>query len=130
LSGINYNVDRDARRILIQFRGDLDGHAVQAAVTRLSEEVPEIAGYDSICDMLGFSGHVSFDDIGAIADGWRRFNGGNDRGRRTAVVSDDPFAPVYIKAIALCFGGRELAVFRTLDEAERWLKSPRPRAQR
>jgi hypothetical protein len=37
------------------------------------------------------------------------------------VVSNDPFAPVYMKAIALSFSGRDLAVFRTMDDAERWL---------
>jgi hypothetical protein len=71
--------------------------------------------------MLGFSGQISFDDISAIADAWRLFCQGGDRGRRTAVVSNDPFAPLYIKAIALCFSGRDLAVFRTMDDAERWL---------
>jgi hypothetical protein len=126
LSGIDYDVDRDARRALIRFRGDIDGRTIQGAMARLSEEHPEIVGYDSICDMLVFSGHISFDDISAIADAWRIFTQGSDRGRRTAVVSNDPFAPVYIKAISLCFSGRSLAVFRTMDDAGRWLESPRP----
>jgi hypothetical protein len=74
-----------------------------------------------ICDMQEFAGNIDFDDIRALADAWRLFCRGPDLGKRTAVVSHDRFAPLYLKAIALRFPGRELAAFRTLEDAQRWL---------
>lgn len=88
---------------------------------RLWQEFPEISSCDSLCDMSEFSGDLGFDDIRVLSEAWKLFCAGGDRGRRTAIISYDRFAPLYLKAIALCFTGRELAVFRSVHEAECWL---------
>ena len=74
--------------------------------------------------MSEFTGDINFGDIRAISEAWKLFCGGRDRNRRTAVVSRDRYAPLCIRAIALCFVGRGLAVFRSLEEARRWLDEP------
>jgi hypothetical protein len=121
VNSIDYQIDRMARRVLIRFVGDVDGAVLRDTMATLWREFPEVRSCDSMCDMREFSGDLPFDDIRALAEAWRLFCGGADLGRRTAVVSRDRFAPLYIRAIALCFAGRELAVFRTLEEAECWL---------
>jgi hypothetical protein len=118
---ITYDIDRAKRRVLIRFFGEVDGHRLRESMDKLWREFPEISGCDSICDAREFTGNIDFDDIRALANAWRQFCGGPDLGRRTAVVSHDRFAPLYVKAIGLCFAGRELAVFRTLEEAHSWL---------
>jgi len=121
VGSIDYLIDRPLRRIVIRFVGEVDGHALQAAMAKLWDEFPDIASCDSLCDMRCFTGDIGFDDISAVADAWRLFCGGKDRGRRTAIVSRDRFASLLVQAIALRFGGRELAVFHTIDEAAAWL---------
>lgn len=121
MSSIDYEIDRPARRVVIRFSGDVDGALLHAKMDTLWRELPEIATFDSLCDMREFNGNIGFDAIRSIAEAWRMFCGDSDVGRRTAVVSLDRFAPLYLRAIALCFEGRELAAFRSLNEAERWL---------
>ena len=121
MASIAYDIDRAKCRVLIRFLGEVDGHRLRESMDELWREFPEIPSCDSICDMREFTGNIDFDDIRALADAWRLFCGRPDLGKRTAVVSRDRFAPLYIKAIALCFTGRELVVFRTLEEAQRWL---------
>ncbi len=118
---IDYELDRDRQRVLIRFEGDIDGRTLQKAMADLWHAQPQIASYDTVCDMTTFTGDFGFDDIRTLSEAWKLFCSGADRGRRTAVVSQDRFAPMYIKAIALCFSGRHLAVFRSLGEARRWL---------
>lgn len=121
MGSIDYTIDREQRRVLIRFLGDPDGRMLRAAMERLWSEFPKIAEYDSNCDMREFTGDFGFDDIRALSEAWKLFCGGRDRSRRTAVVSFDRFAPLDLKAIALCFAGRELMVFRSMDEARHWL---------
>ena len=121
MGSVDYEFDRDRRRVLIRFKGDIDGRMLRSAMADLWHDLPEIASYDSICDMTTFTGDFGFDDIRTLSEAWRLFCRGADHGRRTAVLSFDRFAPVYLKAIAFCFAGRELAAFRSLGEAQGWL---------
>jgi hypothetical protein len=121
LSSIDYQIDRGRRRATIRFIGDVDGRLFRSAMAALWRDVPELATYDSICDMLTFTGDISFDDIRSISAAWRLFSGTRDRGCRTATVTTDRYAPVYINVIAMWFRGRGLAVFETLAEADQWL---------
>jgi hypothetical protein len=121
VGSIDYTIDQQQRRAQIRFIGEVDGRMLQSAMERLWREFPEIAEYDSNCDMREFTGALGFDDIRTLSEAWKLFCGGRDRSRRTAVVSLDRYAPLYLKAIALCFAGRELAVFRSMDAAQLWL---------
>lgn len=121
MGSIDYTIDQEQRRVQIRFLGDVDGRMLHHAMARLWREFPEIAEYDLNCDMREFTGDFGFDDIRVLSEAWKLFCGGRDRCRRTALVSLDRYAPMYLKAIALCFAERELAVFRSMDEAQLWL---------
>lgn len=121
MGSIDYTIDQQRRRAHIRFLGDVDGRMLHQAMERLWREFPEIAEYDSSCDMREFTGDFGFDDIRALSEAWNLFCRGRDRSRRTAVVSLDRYAPLYLKAIALCFADRELSVFRSMDAAQLWL---------
>ena len=56
-----------------------------------------------------------------IAALWRKFSGGRDEGKRTAILSRDPMTKMVAKAIFTEFPSQTYAVFTTRADALEWL---------
>ena len=118
---IEARVDPAARLLVISVVGDVPDDAALHDVPRIWERHPEIVDYDSVIDLTRDAGRISWDAIGAIAERWRAFAGGHDRGRRTAIVVRDRQWATYAEAIAAMFAPRTFKIFRTVAEARAWL---------
>ena len=121
MTSIDYEIDRNARRVMIRFAAtSMDACCVRRCADFGMPCRRSPATIRSVtCGT--FTGNFGFDDIRTLSEAWRLFCRGADLGRRTAVLSFDRFAPIYLKAIHFCFAGRALAVFRSLDDAQRWI---------
>jgi len=122
MATIEFEVDHERRIAIVRQIGAVDGQMLLARLPPFWQAHPEIATYHSLSDMTRFDGDLGYDDLRQIAVAWQAFCGGRDGGAYTAVASRDPFAWLYVKAIALNFPTRKFGVFRSVDAALRWIE--------
>lgn len=121
MTTIEFDVDHARRTTIVRYIGHVDGPMLLEQLPPQWNAHPEIAGYHSVSDMTRYDGDIDYYDIRDIASAWQAFCGSRDAGTCTAVVSLDPLATLFVRAIALVFPKRNFAVFRTVDAALRWI---------
>lgn len=121
VGALTWDVDPKRHVTVLRLAGDLDGQAVRARIEAFWQAHPEDIANHCVVDMRNYTGDLGYDDLTTIAQQWRKFARGRDAGRGTAIVTNDRFARLLMRAVALLFPTRRFALFADMDEATRWL---------
>jgi hypothetical protein len=115
-------------RTRITLAGRIDGDAVADAFLRLYREDPAAVGYDRLFDLTAYECGFEVRHLQRIAAGYRAPEVPPARPARTAFVTRDPNFEVWAQTMGYQFTGRCFRVFRSFEEAERFLDEPEPAA--
>jgi hypothetical protein len=121
LGALTWDVDPERHVTVLRLAGDLDGQAVRTRIEAFWDTHPKAIANHCIVDMRSYTGDLGYDDLTMIARQWRKVAAGRDAGRGTAIVTNDRFARLLMRAVALLFPTRRFALFAEMDEATQWL---------
>lgn len=79
--------------------------------------------YDAIFDLRSFDGVMLSTEVPALSECWRALVSGRDAGRRSTIITSDPFLRARLPATRERFPGRIIEIFNTFDEGLEWIKS-------
>jgi len=121
VGALTWDVDPERHVTVLRLTGDLDGQSVRARIEAFWQAHPEAIANHCVVDMRNYTGDLGYDDLTTIAQQWRKLARGRDAGRGTAIVTNDRFARLLMRAVALLFPSRRFALFAEMDEATQWL---------
>jgi hypothetical protein len=130
-SPLSLDIDQENRILFYRLYGTLDGVDVSTLLHDVLEPIPDPWLYDAITDLRRFEGSLSLSDVEAMAADWLKRVGDRDKGRFTAIVTDNSATLSRLPLTRSLFPGRIITVVTTLDEALDWIyarRLPRPPA--
>ena len=123
---LSITTDRSSARprTRITLAGRINGDEVADAFIRLYREEPDAVGHDRIFDLTRYECGFENRHLQRIAAAYRPPAVPPERPARTAFVTHDPNFDVWAQTMGYQFTGRCFRVFRSFDEAERFLDEP------
>lgn len=120
---VTLTVDRESRIIFVRYIGDVDGRTVtESSITQFSD-IENVWEYDAIFDLRRFDGVLLSPEVQALGERWRELVSGRDAGRRSAIITGDPFLIARLPATRQRFPGRTIEIFADFDEGLQWIRS-------
>ncbi len=120
---VTLTVDRDARIIFVRYIGDVDGETIKESSISQFSDVENVWEYDAIFDLRRFDGVLLSPEVQELGERWRELVSSRDAGRRSAIITSDPFLIARLPATRQRFPGRIIEIFATFDEGLEWLRS-------
>ncbi|MFT4075450.1 MAG: hypothetical protein QM647_07945 [Asticcacaulis sp.] len=124
-SRITLTADKEARIVFIRYIGDVDGQTITETSISQFSDIEQVWAYDAIFDLRRFDGVLLSSELQELGDRWRALANGRDAGRRSAIITSDPFPMARLPATRAQFPGRVIDIFSTFDEGLEWIKSGR-----
>jgi hypothetical protein len=123
---VTLTADTESRIIFVRYIGDVDGQTVTETSIGQFSDVERVWEYDAIFDLRRFDGVLLSTEIQELGERWRKLVSGRDAGRRSAIITSDPFVIARLPATRQRFPNRTIEIFATFDEGLEWIKSARP----
>lgn len=129
-SRINLTFDHETRIFVVRYFGEIEGSAINKTLLEQLTQVEQVWTYDCLIDMRRYDGTVLVGEIEELGHKWGLFAQGRDRGRFTAIVSEDPLVKARLSVTQSLFPTRLIEHFDNFDEALDWLKIQRSYQQK
>jgi hypothetical protein len=120
---VTLTVDRDERIIFVRYIGEVDGQTITESSISQFSDVENVWEYDAIFDLRRFDGVLLSPEVQELGERWRKLVSGRDAGRRSAIITSDPFLIARLPVTRQRFPGRTIEIFATFDEGLEWIKS-------
>lgn len=124
-SRLTLTVDEAARILIVRYHGTLEGEQINDSMIDHLSRLEAPWDFDSIIDMRRYDGVVLAEDIQQLGMRWALLAQGRDRGRFTAVISEDPLVRARLSTTQAAFPFRNLAYFDYFDDGLDWIKAQR-----
>lgn len=125
---MSFDYDRDdaRRQLVIAYRGEFLAQEVREILERIGTD--GVWSYTMLYDLRAMTGRPSLDDLKQIVDARDALSRHTAlrRGPVALLVTDLPMYARVCAYIALAKSVIPIEVFRTLDEAEQWLRRQGP----
>lgn len=122
---LTLSADHESKIFIVRYIGGIDGGEINDSMIDQLARMERPWEYDSVIDMRRHDGTVMSSDIEELATRWNALAQGRDRGRRTAVISEDPLVRARISVTQSLFPQRVMVHFENYDEGLDWLKASR-----
>jgi hypothetical protein len=121
---ISYRIDPEHRVVFTELNGKLTVEDVRGFRERLEEELGQSTVFNRLIDARGLTKDFSPAEIRSLADLVRVRDRGMSPSRRAVVMEDAQVVALMQVFQAYTRGdSADYRVFRTMEEAERWLES-------
>ncbi len=120
---LSLTVDDEHRILLMRYLGAIEGDEINLSMMQQVSQLDRPWLYDSIIDMRRFDGAVLTSDIEELGLRWALLAQGRDKGRLTAVISEDPLVRARQSLTQGAFPFRTLGYFENFDEGLEWIKA-------
>ncbi len=122
---LTLSADHELKIFFVRYIGGIDGGDINDSMIEQVAKIDRAWEYDCVIDMRRHDGTVLASDIDALAARWGQLAQGRDRGRRTAVVSEDPLVRARMPITQSLFPQRVMMHFENYEEGLEWLKASR-----
>jgi hypothetical protein len=122
---LTLSADHALKIFFVRYIGGIDGGDINDSMIDHLARVERPWEFDCVIDMRRHDGTVLATDIEDLAARWGQLAQGRDRGRRTAVISEDPLVRARLSVTQSLFPQRVMAHFENYDEGLEWLKTSR-----
>jgi len=122
---VTLTADISARIIFVRYIGDIDGISITESSISQFSDVENVWEYDTIFDLRRFEGVLLSPEVQALGERWRELVSGRDFGRRSAIITQDPFLIARLPTTRQRFPGRQIEIFADFDEGLDWIKNAR-----
>jgi hypothetical protein len=122
---LTLSADHEHKIFIVRYIGGIDGGEINDSMIDQLARFERAWEYDSVIDMRRHDGMVLASDIEDLATRWAQLAQGRDRGRRTAVISEDPLVRARISVTQSLFPQRVMVHFENYEEGLEWLKASR-----
>ena len=123
---VTLSADKATRIIFVRYIGDVDGQSITESSINQFSDVENVWEYDAIFDLRRFDGVLLSPEVQQLGERWRELVSGRDMGRRSAIITSDPFVIARLSVTRQRFPGRTIEIFATFDEGLEWIKAGRP----
>ena len=120
---VTLTADKVSRIIFVRYIGDVDGQTITESSISQFSDVENVWEYDAVFDLRRFDGVLLSAEVQEIGERWRELVSGRDAGRRSAIITSDPFLIARLPATREKFPERTIEIFATFDEGLEWIKS-------
>lgn len=118
---LSFNIDESEKLVVIRYIGNLPGHEIVETLAANLKAMDAPWLYDMIFDMRRFEGFVPFEELSLLAMNWAEIAQGRDKGRKVAIISEDPLVHARFSAYKQEFPTREFRVFKEFGETSAWI---------
>ncbi|MFT4091425.1 MAG: hypothetical protein QM645_11880 [Asticcacaulis sp.] len=118
---LSFNIDESQKLVVIRYIGNLPGHEIVETLSAKLVSMQSPWLYDMVFDMRRFEGFVPFEELSLLAMNWAKIAQGRDKGRKVAIISEDPLIHARFSAYKQEFPTREFRVFSDFGETSAWI---------
>lgn len=119
---ITVSMDEQQRLARYTVSGDVTGRELLRFMTEALRANPGLADCDTICDLTGYTGDVTAEDVASLAVLTNESRVDRDRAARTAYVTHDSGFSNWTQVMNHQFDGRKFRVCGSILAAEAWLR--------
>jgi hypothetical protein len=121
---IRVSIDPQRRLAACKISGPVTGQRFVHSVTTALRSRRELADYDIICDITGYTGDVAMDDLASIAMLMNDLRSDASGPARTALITHDDGFATWAQVMGHQFARRRFGVFGSREAARAWLQAP------
>lgn len=118
---ITVSVDKDRQTANYVISGPVTGEEFVAFMADALGASPELADYDAVCDVTGYTGDVTTDHMASVAMLMNELRA-NDLPARTALVARDSGFSDWAQVMNHQFDARQIRVFSSTMAAAAWIR--------
>ncbi len=127
-SRLTMTVDEEAHMLILRYIGAIEGDEINLSMIEQLSRLDAPWTYDTIIDMRRYDNTVLASEIDELGMKWGMLAQGRDKGRLTAIVSEDPLVWARLPISQAAFPHRILQTFKTYDEGMDWIRAGREAA--